>query len=146
VIATKHILHVKCKLSINCVVDLIKQNCRHFGIYNQGIWELPNLNNYLHIYAKLSNASYFIYLFKVRTILDPVCCCVRTEDTLSYNTLHGALSSGFWSCRHSVSKKIRHLLLLWNPQDQYRGHKSAPLVPVQRHMTAIHTPTYAYAF
>jgi len=36
----------------------------------------------------------FIYLFKVRTILDPMCCCVRSEDPLSYNTLHGAVASG----------------------------------------------------
>jgi hypothetical protein len=36
----------------------------------------------------------FIYLFKVRSILDPMCCYVRRADTLSYYTLHGAVASG----------------------------------------------------
>jgi hypothetical protein len=56
-------------------------------------WQ-PKCSYIYHIiYAKLAKASYFIYLFKVRTILDPMCCCVRSGDTLSYYTLHGAVAS-----------------------------------------------------
>ena len=73
-----------------------------------------------------------------------MCCCVRSEDTLKYNTPHHEpVASGF---AYTQSARRYGICCFYGTRKINTVVTSVPLVPVLRHVTAIHTPSYAYAF
>jgi len=92
-----HRVATKLQLNITCHIRKTFKSILFF--YSLFIYLLTHLLTYLFTYLLTYLFTYlliylFIYLFKVRTILDPMCCCVRSGDTLSYYKLHEAVASG----------------------------------------------------